>query len=330
MMAKSFGRAQRVVEPWRVRVGSVRTWVEQTILWRIWERMLENEFVDRSVALASKAFVSLFPLVIVVAAFAPARTRTSILDSIRVRFGLSGPALNSVKGAFASASDIRRATGVLGLVLTVFYATSFTTALQRVYLKAWRRPPGGKVGGYVRGPAWMGSILAFLAILGGARRILTGGPGTAVYALIAFFGSVLLWWVTAWLLLEGQVRWRVLLFSGAVTGTAMTIFAGSASLWMPDIVTKDQTQFGFFGVALALVTWFSFASTIVMVGVCAGAVVAEDPGNLGRWVRGADPSFLNPGARASLPAPTRTLHLADAIGIEDDEEEDEPSPTKSG
>jgi hypothetical protein len=173
----------------------------------------------------------------------------------------------------------------------------------------------------------MASILAFLAILGGARRILTGGPGTAVYALIAYTGSVLLWWVTAWLLLEGQIRWRVLLFSGAITGTGITIFAASASVWMPDVVTKDQAQFGFFGVALALVTWFSFASTIIMVGVCAGAVGAEDPGNVGRWVRGGERSFLTPGAPASLPAPTRTLHLADAIGIETDEED--PAPTNS-
>ena len=40
--------------------------------------MLEIEFVDRSIALAGKAFVSFFPLVIVVAAFVPDRIRTSI------------------------------------------------------------------------------------------------------------------------------------------------------------------------------------------------------------------------------------------------------------
>jgi len=38
--------------------------------------MLEIEFVDRSVALAGKAFVSFFPLVIVVAAFVPERIRS--------------------------------------------------------------------------------------------------------------------------------------------------------------------------------------------------------------------------------------------------------------
>ena len=42
----------------------------------------------------------------------------------------------------------------LGLVLTIFFATSFTTALQRVYLRAWRRPPGNTTGEYVRGPVW--------------------------------------------------------------------------------------------------------------------------------------------------------------------------------
>ena len=36
---------------------------------RVWERLLEIEFVDRSVALVGKAFVSFFPLVIVVAGF---------------------------------------------------------------------------------------------------------------------------------------------------------------------------------------------------------------------------------------------------------------------
>jgi hypothetical protein len=35
-----------------------RAWAERTISWRVWERMLENEFIDRGIALAAKAFVS--------------------------------------------------------------------------------------------------------------------------------------------------------------------------------------------------------------------------------------------------------------------------------
>ncbi len=108
--------------------------------------MLENEFVDRSVALVAKAFVSLFPALIVVAAFAPSSIRPSITESITRRAGLSGPGLATVKAAFATSNDVRKATGVVGLVFTFFYINSFTTALGRVYTRAWRRPPGGRVG----------------------------------------------------------------------------------------------------------------------------------------------------------------------------------------
>src|SRR5262245_45070937 len=120
----------------RRRVDGGREWVQRRLVWRVWERMLEIEFVDRSVALAGKAFVALFPLVIVVAAFLPSSVRSSIFATLTRRMGLHGEALHITKQAFAGSDDVRRATGVLGVILTIFYATSFTTALQRVYLRA--------------------------------------------------------------------------------------------------------------------------------------------------------------------------------------------------
>src|SRR5215204_876301 len=69
----------------RKRIAVLRTRLERLLLWRVWERMLEIEFIDRSVALAGKAFVSFFPLVIVVAAFMPERIRSSILTAVPAR-----------------------------------------------------------------------------------------------------------------------------------------------------------------------------------------------------------------------------------------------------
>src|SRR4051812_8100354 len=168
-MADDPTRAQRSIAATRVRVDAGMEWAQHRLPWRVWERMLETEFVDRSVALAGKAFVSFFPLVIVVAAFMPPHIRASILTTLTSRLGLRGASLDLAKEAFASSDDIRRATGFMGLVLTFFYATSFTTALQRVYLRAWRRPPGRKVGAYTRGPAWMVALLVYMATIGGLR-----------------------------------------------------------------------------------------------------------------------------------------------------------------
>ena len=55
---------------------------DDSLLGEVWARMLETEFVDRSVALAGKAFVSFFPLIIVVAAFLPAGMRSSVFTTL--------------------------------------------------------------------------------------------------------------------------------------------------------------------------------------------------------------------------------------------------------
>src|SRR5882672_3184071 len=102
----------------RHRFDPLQEWAERSIFWQIWERILENEFVDRSVALAAKAFISLFPALIVVAAFAPTHVRDSIIETITRRSGLRGAGLATVKGAFKSSTDVRKATGVLGLIFT--------------------------------------------------------------------------------------------------------------------------------------------------------------------------------------------------------------------
>ena len=140
-MSKVVMEVRRGLDRVRGLIEGVRRWVEQTFLWRIWERMLENEFVDRSVALGAKGFVSCFPFIIVAAAFVTPRIRASIFGTLVARFGLKGDNVAIARQALASSSDIRRATGVFGLILLVFYATSFTTALERVFVKAWRKFP---------------------------------------------------------------------------------------------------------------------------------------------------------------------------------------------
>jgi membrane protein len=280
--------------------------------------MLEIEFVDRSVALAAKAFVSFFPLVIVVAAFVPARIRMSIVSALAARLGLRGDAFSLVQSSFASSDDIRRATGLLGLVLTIFFATSFTTALRRVYMRAWRRPPHSGVDNYWRGVTWLFAILLSLAVLGGLRSAASEGAGVVVWAVVALAVYVGLWWFTAWWLLLGDVRMRVLAPTGVITGIAMAGYGLSASVWMPQVVASNETQFGFFGVALALVTWFSGAAICILVGACAGPVLAEDTGRLGRFIRGGEPGTLNAGAQPELPPPTRDLSLRDAFRTGED------------
>jgi membrane protein len=294
-------------------MASLRNWLERSLLWRIWERMLEIEFVDRSIALAGKGFAAFFPLLIVVAAYLPTGARAAMVTSVTVTVGLRGDALVLAKEAFASAGDVRQATSFLGLLLAVLFAVSFTTALQRMYLRAWRRPPGIRVGRYWRGAVWLLAMTGCLVLLGAIHRASVGGPNVAVILIIALAVMTGLWWFTSWLLLLGEVRPRVLLIPAVITSIAITVYSASATIWMPEVVSGNEAQFGFFGIALSLVTWFSGAAMCVLVGACAGPVFAEDSGFIGRLVRGAQPTALKAGARPPLPGPERELSLRDAF-----------------
>jgi membrane protein len=280
--------------------------------------MLEIEFIDRSVALAGKAFVSFFPLVIVVAAFVPERMRESIIRAVTLRLGIRGDALTITRDAFASSDDLRKATGVLGLVLTILFATSFATALQRVYVRAWRRPRPSGVGAYGRGIVCIVAVLICMALLGGLGNALGGGLGIGLLAILALAVTSGLWWFAAWFLLMGDVRARVLLPTGVFTSLATIVYSLSASIWMPKVVTDNEAQFGLFGVALALVTWFSGAAICVLIGACAGVVFAEDSGAIGKVIRGETSSTLTADARPSLLPPDRELTLRDAFQSTDE------------
>ena len=134
--------------------------------------------------------------------------------------------------------------------------------------------------------------------LGRGAGAVEGRSGFSLFVVVSLVATSALWWCTAWFMLEGEVRWRVLIPTGLITGLAMWGYTIAATIWMPDVVTRNETQFGFFGVALALVTWLSGAAICILVGACAGSVLAEDNGPVGTFVRGRRTSTL---VRRRLP-----------------------------
>ena len=135
----------------------------------------------------------------------------AIVSALRNRLGLDASTTDVVTGAFQTPENVRRAISVLGLIFLFFYATTFTTALQRVYLRAWRRPRRGGLTNQGRGLLWIVGVAVGIALLGcaaarGGRR--TREPAAAV---VVVGSSFLLWWWTAWVLLRGDVRWRALM-----------------------------------------------------------------------------------------------------------------------
>jgi len=307
------GKVSGAVAAGRERAAPLVAWADDTLPGRLWRRLLEMEFVERSIALAAKAFVSLLPLLIVVAAFVPEVLRRGLIDSLVTRFGLSGESLEYVQSAFATPDEIRASTSIIGLILTLLFAVSFTTATQRAFLRAWRRPAQGAIKDKQRGTLWLAGSVAFLTTVGSVSKLLTGLPGTLLMGTIAVVGATGLWWWTAHTFLRGDVRWRPLLPTTLVLGVGATAYAAAASIWMPKVLEGNVEQFGFVGVGMSFVTWFVGFGFLLVSGAALGPCLVEGDGAVARWLRGPDDAVLAPGAPAALPGPTVAPSLLDFL-----------------
>jgi membrane protein len=288
--------------------------LESTALGRLWSRLLEVEFVDRSVALAAKAFVSLFPFLILVTALTPESVRDEVVESLTNRFGITGDAFNTIRAAFASSDQTRAASGIVGAVITIAFAVSFTTALQRTYLRAWRRPPGGGARNKGRGAIWVAGVIALLMLLTLIRGLLGSDAGRVLAWAVGLITATCLWWWTARLMTRGEIRWRPLLPTAVITGVGSWLYTLSATIWMPRTLASQYAQFGSFGVGLAFVTWFTGLSFLIVFAAVAGPALADGDDMVGRWLRDGRPTALMPNAKPALPGPSRPMRLSDAFG----------------
>ena len=289
--------------------------LETTVIGRWWSRLLEVEFVDRSVALAAKAFVSLFPLLIVISALTPDRVRQEILQTLADRLGVDGQSRQAVSQAFASPDATRAATGLIGVLLTVAFAVSFTTALQRLYLRRGDAPPAGDCGTRVAASIWVaGAVRAAGHPVGSAFRSAPGSTGPALTWLLGVVGTSALWWWTAHLMLRGEVRWRPLLPTAIVTGVGSALYTMASSVWMPARVSNDFAQFGTFGIALSFVTWLTGLCFLLVGAATLGPALTDGADAVGRWLRSGQATALQPWADPALPGPVRPVRLSDAFG----------------
>lgn len=296
---------------------------DESIIGRAYNRLLEIEFIDRSIALAAKAFIAFFPFLIAIVTAAPVNLRESISSTIIDRFGLAGESAELVKDTFDTSTGTQAATGIFGLIFLLLYATSFTTALQRIYLRSWRRPPGGGLKNNGRGLAWLAGVVALVSVNGLMGRILTAPiTGDFLRVVIAVSTSTAIWWWTAHSMLRGEIRWRPLLPSAVLTGVGVLAYGLSATIWMPRTVANNEAQFGFFGVSLSIVSWFVGVAFVVIIAAAIAPTLSEGHGPFARWLRGPDDTVLTEGAPEPLPGPTTRLRMAAALGIGRDDEDD--------
>jgi membrane protein len=236
------------------------------------ESFVELQGMDRSMALAGQAFAALMPLLIVVGAASPAGG-DDLADSMIDRFDLTGEAADALRAAVATPADIYDSVNVAGVLLLVISALSFTRALQRLYVIAWRLPPLGMKGNKW-GLAWLAAVSVFWSLQPGVVEIFDGA--IAIGVTIAL--SSALWLFTPWILVGKTIRWQLLLPQALLTSAGLTTLAVASAVYLPRAVASAANQFGFIGVAFALLSWLFLAAFVLVAAAALGATIARPAG----------------------------------------------------
>jgi membrane protein len=243
---------------------------------------------DRGMTLAAQAFTSIFPLIIAVAALLPDGSE-SLPD--RVADGLGVP--DSSRAVFEQAlpvhPDTRGAFGILGVLIVVFSATSFSRALARMYGKVWGVTPPGWTGGW----RWVAALfgVALSAVTLRALYLLSSGLyATVGQLLLTLVVNSLMWTWAPWLLLARQVSWRRLLPGGVVMGLCTVGTSIASGIYLPRALVSASRQFGALGIAFTYIGWLFVIAFALVCSTVLGAVIARDESRLARLIVAAQPS----------------------------------------
>jgi membrane protein len=234
-------------------------------------RWVEVQGVDRAMALAAQAFSALIPLLIVYSAVVSRGEGQSFADSLIDRFDLDGAAATTVRQAFTSSQTVEDGVSLLGLLLLLISALSFTRGLQRLYERTYGLSALGMRNSH-RGLEWLALVVVYTS----ARPLVAGlFASTALRISASLVLAAALWTATPYLLLGGRVSWRRLLPGALLTAFGMSVLATSSVIWFPRTVASSADQFGSMGVAFALLSWLVAAAFVLVATATGGAVVSE-------------------------------------------------------
>jgi membrane protein len=223
--------------------------------------------LSSSIALA--AFVSLFPLLLVIIAvlgFMSAGDGDFASDLVR-ELGLRGPAAETVLDAISSAEGSRQAASIVGLAGLLWSGLGVVGSLQTALNAAWQVKGRGLADRVVAVRWLLGAGALFLATAAlGPLLALAPGPlkPLAILLGLALTGTLFLWTYTS--LGNVPVGWRVHLPGAALVAVGFEVLKAIGSVYVPQVVASSSALYGSLGVVFAVLAWLLVYGRLIVYG----------------------------------------------------------------
>ncbi|MEW2632894.1 YhjD/YihY/BrkB family envelope integrity protein [Streptomyces sp. NPDC048389] len=238
-----------------------------------WNRGRELELLHRAMGFAALGFLTLVPLLVVVAAADPGGGQ-GFARWMSQALGLAGSSQNEVERLFGMPGQALQRTTAFGLAALVVFGLTFGSAVQTTYEKVWELP-AARWHTMWRHVVWLGMLIGYLFFF-----VSTPLPGDSVVSSVVgavgdLTGTILFFWSSQRLLLCGRVRWRALLPGSLATAVAMLGLRVFSQLVFSPLIASNAVTYGPFGTVLVVQSWLVGVGVVVYGGAIAGRVTHE-------------------------------------------------------
>jgi membrane protein len=229
----------------------------------------EFELMGRAMGFAALAMLTMFPLLVVVAA-ASAATHHGLAVWVVYGMGLTGSSARAVAQLFSAPARVLSTTSIFSLVLLAVFGVTFAGSVQAGFERAWGLPasPWHKAWRQI---VWLIVFIAYIYAAATVGSVTLHAPaGTLTRVLVAVvIGIVFFWWGLRFLL-GGRVSYLAAL-PGAVATVAFLagLRAFSALVFEPLIATNAVT-YGTLGTVLIVQSWLIGVGWVVYGGQLSG------------------------------------------------------------
>ncbi len=238
-------------------------------------RIRQLELLDRAYTLAAQSFVTLLPLIIIIAAALSAPGQSNVVaEEFIARFGLVGAAARAVEDLIVVPDE-----GIywLGLILTVYAAFTLSKRASRAYNAIWgteQLPIRSQWRSLVWVAVQVGLIILVTELRDFARE-------SDALLLVLWSAAVLLVWAAAefftqGLLTRGQVPRRRLIVAVAFATLGRVGIVVWTAFYLSASMVRQAETYGPIGVVFALFTGL-LVYWVILMGTTLLAAVLTDP-----------------------------------------------------
>jgi membrane protein len=230
-----------------------------------------------SIALA--AFVSLFPLLLVIIAvlgFLSSGDSGFASDLVR-DLGLRGKAADTVQDAIATAEESRQAASIIGLAGLLWSGLGVVGSLQTALNAVWQVKGRGLSDRLVAFRWLLGAGALFLATaaLGPLLRVLPG-PVKPLSILLGLVLSTALFLWTYTSLGNSHVGWRAHLPGAVLVALGFEVLKAVGAVYVPRAVASSSALYGSLGVVFAVLAWLLLYGRLIVYGAVVNVLRWED------------------------------------------------------